>query len=347
MKTLFLLLATTFIVSASPHITYDNFPLGTEDKPLILRTYFPDPGLEPEYFANHHAASKSPQYNPNKGEDAKGEFTPIPGFPAAIGVNHGTALSYIFDTVECRVAYAWQGGFVDMFPYWGDTQRGNRISYDYVPRLVGTLFYKANPTSKLFIDGKPFVSLPNPKYTGYDIKDNIPTFLFSRGGHEFSMRIIPKKDAPLSLTFTLSSTENIKITYGEPTDPTATNSLTQTITGANLGTYQGYQRELNLKEASVANGLTLFNNLGCSACHSIDGSVGHGPTLAGIFNTPRPIEGSDKPVQGDDAYILESIKDPAAKTTKNFPPNYMPPYKLKDLEYESLLLYIKSLAQPE
>ena len=182
-----LLLVSALHLSAAEAITYDNLPLGSEESPLILRTYMPDPDLDPAYFAHHGTGAKSPKYNPGKGQDVGGEFTPIKGLPAAIGVNHGPALSYAFDTIECRIAYAWQGGFLDMYPYWGDLDRGNRLKYNYVPHLAGILFHKADPMSEIYIDGKRLTDLPDPKYIGYDLKVGVPTFRFSRGGHEFSI----------------------------------------------------------------------------------------------------------------------------------------------------------------
>jgi hypothetical protein len=53
-------------------------------------------------------------------------------------------------------------------------------------------------------------------------------------------------------------------------------------------------------------------------------------------------------VKADEAYLRESIMTPNAKIAQNFPPNFMPPYaNLKPLEVDSLVLYIKSLKQPE
>ena len=39
---------------------------------------------------------------------------PIDGIPAAIAVNHAKELSYVWDTTECRLLYAWKDGFLDM-----------------------------------------------------------------------------------------------------------------------------------------------------------------------------------------------------------------------------------------
>lgn len=334
-------------LSAAEPATYENLPLGSKESPLILRTYMPDPGLAEEYFAHHGKGAPSPKYNPGKGEDVGGQYKPVKGLPAAIGVNHGPALSYAFDTIECRVAYAWQGGFLDMYPYWGDQNRGNRLSHNYVPHLVGNLFYKSDPTSEIKVDGKPLTELPDPKYIGYDMKDGSPVFLFSRGGHEFSMSIAPNTTRPLSFDLVISSPTVKSLSYGDDDVTKSSNVLTRTVTGTRIATFQGFPRDMKIKEATVANGQLLFDNLGCSACHSIDGSVGHGPTLSGLFDSERKIEGSNKPVKADSAYILESIKTPNAKTAEGFPPNYMPPYKLSDPEYQSLILFIQSIVKGE
>jgi mono/diheme cytochrome c family protein len=231
-----------------------------------------------------------------------------------------------------------------MYPYWGDPARGNRLSYDYMPRLVGTVFHIAPPMSEIFVGGKRLTELENPKFIGYDLEKGIPAFLFSRGGHEFKLVVTPEPKAPLSFTFTLSTPDKVSLTYGTPNSDEMVNPLTHTVTGKEIATFNGYPRDMKIKEATVANGQLLFDNLGCSACHSIDGSLGHGPTLAGVFGSDRPIQGSKQPVKADEAYILESIKTPAAKAVEGFPPNYMPPYALKDLEYKSLVLFIESIA---
>jgi len=331
---------------AAEPITSDNLPLGSEKSPLILRTYLPDPGLADAYFSNHGKSETSPKYNPGKGKDVKGIYEPIKGLPAAIGVNHGPALSYAFDTVECRIAYAWQGGFLDMHPYWGDHERGYRLRFNYIPHLVGILFYQADPMSEIYIDGKRLTELPNPKYIGYDIKNDLPTFRFSRGGHEFKLSLTPS-EKPLSFNFTLTSLDQVGLTYGTAEGDKTTNTLTRTVTGKRIATYQGFPRDSKITKANIANGQILFSRLGCMACHSTDGSVGHGPTLAGLFGSKRMIEESAHAIKADTAYILESIKAPNAKTAKGFPPNYMPPYKLTNPEYESLTLYIESIAKGE
>ncbi len=343
-RSILTLVASLTSLTAGP-ITFDNLPLGTEEKPLMLRTYMPDPGLDTAYFAHHGTGAKSPKYSPGDGKDKKGFDTPVKGLPAAVGVNHGPALSYAFDTLECRIAYAWKGGFLDMYPYWGNPDRGNRLSNNYVPHFVGILFYKADPMSEIFVDGKRMTDLEDPRYIGYDLVEGNPTFKFSRGGKTFSLKVEPTSEPPLSFTLNIQSPDAKIISYGSPEGKG--NTLTQTITGTKLATYQGFPRDMKIKKATIANGQLLYDSLGCSACHSIDGSLGHGPTLSGLFGSERLVEESEKPVKADRDYLMESIKAPSAKTAKGFPPNYMPPYALKDLEYESLLLFIESVAKGE
>ena len=322
MRSLSLTLAFMTSVCSAVPVTYDVLPLGTLKKPLILRTYFPDPGLDPAVFPHHGKGGPSPKYNPGRGEDVKGEYKPVKGLPAVIGVNHGPALSYAFDTIECRVLYAWQGGFLDMYPYWGDKEKGSRRSFGYVPHLVGTLIHKATPLGK---DTKP-------KFIGYQLNKNQPTFQFKLGNEEHSLKVEPVTDQALS--FKLTRTINGKAT-------------SVIIKGSELATFQGYPRNLNIKKASVENGETLYLNYGCIACHTTDGSKGHGPTFAELHGKKRTFIDGVAPSVADDAYLLESIKSPHVKTVEGYPPNYMPPYNLKNLEYQSLVLFIKSLGQPE
>lgn len=299
---------------AAEPLTYDTTPLGEVDRPLILRTYVPDPGLDPAVFANHGKASKSPRYSPKSGRDTKGEYSMMKVIPAAIAVNHGPALSYVWDTTECRLLYAWQGGFLDLYPYWGTEGRGGRRSFDYGPRLVGNLFYMAKP-----------VKAEKPKFLGYDLSEKgVPTFRYRVGNEEYTETILPAEGL-----YAFEKTVNGKKV---------------SLKGELISKHQGFERNLKIKTATAKEGEKVFGAYGCVACHSIDGSKGHGPSLKGLVGSTRPIEGG-APVKADAAYLKESIQAPNAKTAKGFPPGYMPPYKLSDKEIESLVLYIQSLSK--
>ena len=83
--------------------------------------------------------------------------------------------------------------------------------------------------------------------------------------------------------------------------------------------------------------------LGCSACHSTDGSTLVGPTWKGLYGKTETLEGGQQVVV-DDAYLRESILRPQAAIVKGFP-NIMPPFEgvVSEDDLKALMAYIKSL----
>jgi len=337
-------------LAASEPLTTDNLPLGELERPLILRTYVPDPGIDDAVFANHHRGLPTPEYSASQGRDVDGEVATDDGIPAAIAVNHGPALSYAFDTTECRLLFAWQGGFLDMFPYWGDPALGQRRRRDYVPRLVGTVFHQATGAHPLQLDGRPLAAHGAPRFIGYDLDTSgIPTFLFEAGGKRVRQRVDPDLDNPLALKMTIHCNDGTlgwRAADDTTVKATANGTLQLHIRGRELSTHDGFDRDFKIAAASLEAGRQLYAAYGCAACHSSDGSRGHGPTFSGLAGSRRAIEGADEPVLADANYLKESILNPNAKTAAGFPPNYMPPYPLKPVEVESLVLFIQSLAAP-
>ena len=178
-----------------------------------------------------------------------------------------------------------------------------------------------------------------------------PTFRWKVGKYTITTRILPSKDL-LSLQANFSCEPKAKLSYeSENSNVTVTHDkpgeLVLLLSNKPIQTYQGFPRDMKIKTASIAAGQLLYEAYGCMTCHSADGAKSHGPTFAKLHGSQRKITGHDAPVVADDAYILESIKTPNAKTVEGFPPNYMPPYVLKQLEYESLVLFIRSLAKGE
>ena len=90
-------------------------------------------------------------------------------------------------------------------------------------------------------------------------------------------------------------------------------------------------------------GELTFNQMGCSTCHSLDGSPKVGPSMKGVFGKQERLAGGSN-VLVDENYIRESILEPQAKIVDGFAPA-MPTYqgKLKDVEIDGLIAYIKSL----
>jgi cytochrome c oxidase subunit 2 len=89
-------------------------------------------------------------------------------------------------------------------------------------------------------------------------------------------------------------------------------------------------------------GQLLVTQNGCGACHSINGAAGIGPTWFGLFGSQ--VELSDgTTVIADEAYIIESIRQPQAKIVKGFESQQMVQYSFTDDELAALLAYIKTL----
>jgi cytochrome c oxidase subunit 2 len=105
------------------------------------------------------------------------------------------------------------------------------------------------------------------------------------------------------------------------------------------------EEQLNaVSDDPVLRGQKWYTDFGCSACHSVDGSDMVGPTWLGTFGSQETLEdGSTLPV--DEAYLLESIRDPAAKIVQGYQ-NVMPANiaeGMTDEQVQDVIEYIKSL----
>jgi cytochrome c oxidase subunit II len=87
-------------------------------------------------------------------------------------------------------------------------------------------------------------------------------------------------------------------------------------------------------------GRALAQSKGCTACHSIDGKAGVGPTWKGLFGkTVTLADGSS--VLADESYLLRAIREPMAQVVKDYPP-IMPKLDLSADEAAALAAYIES-----
>lgn len=105
-------------------------------------------------------------------------------------------------------------------------------------------------------------------------------------------------------------------------------------------------------------GKALAKQYGCIACHSDDGtkkvaeepSLVVGPSWKGLFGSERTFT-DGKRAKADESYLRESILEPSKRVTKGFESGTtgvgMPSYRgvLRDDQIESLILYLKSLAE--
>ncbi len=91
-------------------------------------------------------------------------------------------------------------------------------------------------------------------------------------------------------------------------------------------------------------GQKLAQESGCLACHSVDGSDLIGPTWVGIFGSEEELTNGDTVVV-DEAYIIESIREPGALIVEGFE-NVMPATigaNLTDEDIQAIIAFIESL----
>jgi len=99
-------------------------------------------------------------------------------------------------------------------------------------------------------------------------------------------------------------------------------------------------------ESMAQAGARLFGQLGCITCHIPDGT-GRGPALVALWGKPVQLQ-DGRTVIADEAYIRESILNPAAKIVKGYAP-IMPTFQgqVSEEQILQLLAFIKSLGGEE
>jgi cytochrome c oxidase subunit 2 len=107
------------------------------------------------------------------------------------------------------------------------------------------------------------------------------------------------------------------------------------------------KREVASVESPSASGLRIMKNIGCIACHSLDGSKLVGPTFKGLYGHTATVitGGNERQVTVDDEYIKRSIYDPNADIVKGFNKGLMLPYEgqLTDSDIAQIIEYLKTI----
>ena len=106
--------------------------------------------------------------------------------------------------------------------------------------------------------------------------------------------------------------------------------------------YQGKKVEMAAKGPPP--GYKLYQEKGCVACHSIDGSPRVGPTFKGLFGKTEKViaAGKEQTVMVDDVFMRNYIKDPNVVRVEGYPP-IMPKISMTNEELTALVDYMKSL----
>jgi len=108
-----------------------------------------------------------------------------------------------------------------------------------------------------------------------------------------------------------------------------------------------YQAWLHESE-SRGRGEKLLEQYGCTACHSLDGSEGVGPTFKGLASHEADVilpGGAEKKVPVDAGYLTRAIREPGVELVKGFD-DMMPPSTPADMpvaDLDAIVSYLLSL----
>jgi len=110
--------------------------------------------------------------------------------------------------------------------------------------------------------------------------------------------------------------------------------------------YQSWLSGATPGATPAAAGAEFFEQYACNTCHEEEGT-GRGPSLHGIAGQEVALAGGRK-VERDDAYLRESILNPAARMVEGYQP-LMPTFQgqINEEGVLQLIAYIKSLAPTE
>lgn len=100
-------------------------------------------------------------------------------------------------------------------------------------------------------------------------------------------------------------------------------------------------------DSPTASGKRIMKNIGCFACHTVDGSKLVGPSFKGIYGTERKVKTGkeERMVVADEEYIHRSILDPNADVVDGYNKGLMLPYQnqLSEDDIKLIIEYLKTL----
>ena len=106
--------------------------------------------------------------------------------PAAIAVHLPNDLSYCWDAGDCRLRFAWQGGFLDMSDLW----KGH---FDASAKILGDIFFRDNTDYPIRLGEN--ATIPVVEYKGYRLVERYPEFHYTLNGIDIYELIRPKADS--------------------------------------------------------------------------------------------------------------------------------------------------------
>jgi cytochrome c oxidase subunit II len=108
------------------------------------------------------------------------------------------------------------------------------------------------------------------------------------------------------------------------------------IVSCNPSESQGYSKE------NAQKGKVLFENVGCTTCHSITGEVKYGPSLNNILSRQVEVfrDGKKYTLVTDRNYLKRSVMKPGYEKVKGFENRKMPEVNVTPDEVEYLVDYL-------
>lgn len=102
--------------------------------------------------------------------------------PAGIAVGMEGDLSYCWDAAQCRLRYAWKGGFISLEKNWASN--GSKKA-----EILGSVFFTDTVKAPIRIGQKDHI--PKARFKGYTMVAGYPTFHYELDGVAVSERITP------------------------------------------------------------------------------------------------------------------------------------------------------------
>ena len=135
-------------------------------------------------------------------------FMPDAG-PAAIAVALEHAQSYCWDAGECRLRYAWRGGFLDPWPVWKGNGNG-------LAKIEGEVWWRAGDAHPLRV-GDPDVA-PTVEFLGYRKIEGRPEFRYRVNGVLIRELIREQHHGGLTTEFSIEATDEPVMYVAEGTE---------------------------------------------------------------------------------------------------------------------------------
>ena len=115
--------------------------------------------------------------------------------------------------------------------------------------------------------------------------------------------------------------------------------------------YSGDKASPHDTSAPKGEGEALYRTLGCSGCHSLDGSIIVGPSFRGLFGKKVRVltGGRMRETVADEAYLRRSVKNPGADVVEGFPEGIMPNLaeQIGESQMEAIIAFIREQRTPE